>query len=109
MNLRGIQRGALFVGTMVLVGASSLVPLVLVPATPAASATTTSQPTTTNATGSCISLGDAGSYSEYSTSTALVMDDTTDGGVAYGGQATLTGDSYATASAPSSQVTLLAG
>lgn len=60
-------------------------------------------------TGTCLSLGNPGAYSEYSTSTALVSDDTTDAGVAYGGQATLTGDSFATASTPSTQITLIAG
>jgi fibronectin-binding autotransporter adhesin len=59
--------------------------------------------------GSCVSFGSAGSYSEYSTSTALVSDDTTDGSVAYGGQASLTGDSFATASVPAIQQTLVAG
>jgi len=58
---------------------------------------------------SCVSLGSAGSYSEYATSTALVSDDTTDGSVAYGGQASLTGDSFATASVPAIQQTLVAG
>lgn len=61
------------------------------------------------ASSSCLSLGSAGSYSEYSTSTALVSDDTTDGGVAYGGQASLTGDSFSTASTSPSQLTLVAG
>jgi choice-of-anchor A domain-containing protein len=56
-----------------------------------------------------VSFGRAGAYSEYSTSTALVSDDTTDGSVAYGGQVSLTGDSFVTASVPAIQQTLVAG
>jgi choice-of-anchor A domain-containing protein len=82
------------VGTTSLVGASSALGL--------ASAAGAS-------VGSCVSLGSAGSYSEYATSTALVSGDTTDGSVAYGGQASLTGDSFATASVPAIQQTLVAG
>jgi choice-of-anchor A domain-containing protein len=86
------------VGATSLVGASGAFALALAPV-PAAGA----------AVGSCVSFGSAGDYSEYSTSTALVSDDTTDGSVAYGGQASLTGDSFATASVPAIQQTLVAG
>jgi hypothetical protein len=64
------------VGATSLVATSSVFALALVSASTAGAAT-----------GSCVSFGSAGGYSEYSTSTALVSDDTTDGGVAYGGQA----------------------
>jgi choice-of-anchor A domain-containing protein len=84
------------VGTTSLVGASSALGVVPASATGAS-------------VGSCVSFGSAGSYSEYSTSTALVSDDTTDGSVAYGGQASLTGDSFATASVPAIQQTFVAG
>src|ERR1700685_2531394 len=82
------------VGTTSLVGASSALGL--------ASAAGAS-------VGSCVNLGSAGSYSEYSKRTALVSGDTTDGSVAYGDHASLTGDSFATASVPAIQQTLVAG
>jgi choice-of-anchor A domain-containing protein len=82
------------VGTTSLVGASSALGLASVAGA---------------SVGSCVSFGSAGSYSEYATSTALVSDDTTDGSVAYGGQASLTGDSFATASVPAIQQTFVAG
>ena len=62
--------------------------------------------------GSCVSLGPAGSYSEYAGDVTapggdLVTSDSTDGSVAYGSLTTLSGDTFATAAVPAGQDTLV--